>query len=82
MAKTKISVTVDQSLLDKVARFTNGLSRSEIVESALKRWLTDRRRRQLESEIAAYYAERREEERWEDEEWAGLSARHLDKSWR
>ena len=55
------------------------MSRSEI-ESALKRWLKGRRR-QLEAEIVAYYAERREEERWEDEEWAGLSARHLDKSW-
>ena len=82
MARTKISVTVEQSLLDKVARFTNGLSRSEIVERALKRWLTERGRRQLEAEIAVYYTERREDERWEDEEWADLSARHLDKSWK
>ena len=82
MAKKKISVTVEQSLLDKVARFTNGASRSEIVESALKRWLTESRRRTLEAEIAVYYTERREEERWEDEEWAGLSASQLDKSWK
>jgi metal-responsive CopG/Arc/MetJ family transcriptional regulator len=82
MAKAKISVTVEQSLLDKVASFTNGVSRSEIVESALKRWLMERRRRRLEVEIAAYYTERRDDERWEDEEWADLSARHLDKSWK
>lgn len=81
MAKTKISVTIERSLLERVARFTNGVSRSEIVESALKRWLTERRRRQLEAEIAAYYTERRGDERWEDEEWADLSARHLEKSW-
>ncbi|MEE9262817.1 MAG: hypothetical protein V3V11_00060 [Vicinamibacteria bacterium] len=49
----KISVTVEQSLLEQLARFTDGMSRSEIVESALKRWLTERRRRQLEAEIAA-----------------------------
>ncbi len=82
IVKTKISVTVEQSLLDKVDRFANGQSRSEIVESALKRWLTERRRRQLEAEIAAYDTERREDERWEDEEWADPSARHLDKSWK
>ncbi len=48
---------------------------------SLKRWLAERRRRGLEAEIAAYYAERREVERCEDDEWADLSARHLDESW-
>ena len=41
------------ALLEQLARFTDGMSGSEIVESALKRWLTERRRRQLEAEIAA-----------------------------
>jgi metal-responsive CopG/Arc/MetJ family transcriptional regulator len=81
MAKTKISVTVDESVLERVDRLSNGVSRSEIVERALKRWLSERRHRQLEAEIAQYYADRDEEERLEDEEWASLSARHLEKSW-
>lgn len=81
MAKTKISVTVEESVLERVDRQSNGVSRSEIVERALKRWLSERRRRQLEAEIARYYSERREDGRSEDEEWAQLSARHLKKSW-
>ena len=81
MAKTKISVTVETYVLERVDRLSDGVSRSEIVERALKRWISERRRRDLESEIAAYYSERYEDERLEDEEWARLSARYLEKSW-
>jgi len=45
MAKTKVSVTIEQSVLERVDRVSKGKSRSEIVESALKRWLIERRRR-------------------------------------
>ena len=82
MAKMKISVTIDKSVIERVDRFSKDRSRSDVVERALKRWLTDRRRRQLEDEITAYYSDRREEERLEDEEWAWLGTRHLDKSWK
>ena len=83
MAKAKISVSIDESVLERVDRLSQGTrSRSEIVERALKRWLAEGRRRQLEEEIAAYYRDRDEQERLEDEEWARLSGRHLEKSWK
>jgi metal-responsive CopG/Arc/MetJ family transcriptional regulator len=82
MAKAKISVTVETSVLERIDRLSDGVSRSEIVERALRRWISERRRRDLESEIAAYYSERHEDERSEDEEWARLSARYLEKSWK
>jgi metal-responsive CopG/Arc/MetJ family transcriptional regulator len=82
MAKTKISVTVETSVLERVDKLSDGISRSEIVERALKRWISERRRRDLESEIAMYYSERYEDERLEDDEWARLSADYLEKSWK
>ena len=82
MGKAKISVTIDESVLERVDRLSEANSRSEIVERALKRWLVEGRRRQLEEETAAYYRARDEEEQLEDEEWARVSARHLKKSWK
>lgn len=83
MAKAKISVSIDRSVLAQLDRRLQGArSRSEIVERALKRWLAEGRRRQLDEEIAAYYREREAQEQAEDEEWAGLSARQLEKSWK
>jgi len=54
MAKTKVSVTIEQSVLERVGRPSEGMSRSEIVERALKRWLNERCRRELEDQIAAW----------------------------
>lgn len=81
MAKTKVSVTIDQSLLERVDRVTNGMSRSEIFEHALKRWLSERRRHDLEEQIAAYYEDRQTQEADEDRAWAELSARQIRKTW-
>ena len=83
MAKAKVSVSIDQSILDRVDRLSRGTrSRSEIVERALERWLVEGQRRQLEEEITAYYRHRDERERIEDEEWAQLSGRQVEKSWK
>ena len=81
MAKTKVSVTIDQSVLDHVDRLSEGMSRSEIMERALKRWLNERRRRELEDQIAAYYLGRQDDERDEDREWSELSAKQIRKTW-
>ncbi len=81
MAKTKVSVTIEQSVLERVDRLSEGRSRSEIVERALKRWLNERRRVDLEEEIAAYYADRQEDEIAEDRGWAELSAKQIRKTW-
>ena len=82
MSKVKVSNTIEKSVLHRVDRAADGRSRSEIVERALKRWLSDRRRQLLEAEFAAYYAEQTEEERSEDREWVELSANQLRKKTR
>ena len=81
MSKSKVSVTIDDRVLARVDRIADGGSRSEIIERALKSWLSDQRRLKLEDEIAAYDEGLGAAERDEDREWAELSARHLGKSW-
>lgn len=81
MAKSKVSVTIERSVLERVDRAAGGKSRSEIVERALRRWLNERRRMELEEEIAAYYTDRKEDEVTEDRDWALLSARQIRKTW-
>jgi len=81
MAKTKVSVTIETSVLERVDRVSEGRSRSEIVERALKRWLTEKRRRELDEEIATYYSDRRQDELAEDRDWAELSASQIRKTW-
>lgn len=81
MPKTKVSVTIEQSVLERVDRVSEGKSRSEIVERALKRWLNERRRLELEEQIAAYYLDRRNDELTEDREWSELSAKQIGKTW-
>jgi metal-responsive CopG/Arc/MetJ family transcriptional regulator len=82
MAKTKVSVTIETSVLERVDRVSEGRSRSEVVERALKRWLSERRRRDLEEEIATYYSDRQEDELEEDRDWAELSAKQIGKTWK
>jgi metal-responsive CopG/Arc/MetJ family transcriptional regulator len=82
MPKTKISVTVESSLLLQVERMARGASRSEVVESALASWLRNRRREKLEEEVELYYRSLGAAEGEEDAEWAELSGRLLGESWR
>jgi metal-responsive CopG/Arc/MetJ family transcriptional regulator len=81
LPKTKVSVTIEQSVLERVDRVSAGKSRSEIVERALKRWLNEWRRLELEEQIAAYYLDRRNDELTEDREWSELSAKQIGKTW-
>lgn len=82
MPKTKISVTVDSSLVKRVDRLAAGASRSEIVERALERWLRGARRQALEDEIERYYAGLSSVDQAEDEEWAELSSDAMNESWK
>jgi metal-responsive CopG/Arc/MetJ family transcriptional regulator len=81
MAKAKVSVTVDRSLLRKCDRVARGASRSEVFEQALERWLRDLRQRTLEEDIERYYSALSGAERAEDSEWAGLAPRILGETW-
>ena len=82
MAKVKVSVTIEESVLVRVDRLSSGTSRSEIVERALTGWLQDQRRRALEEEVAAYYRSRSAGEEADDREWAELSSSQIRKAWK
>ncbi len=83
MPKTKISVTVESSLVRECDRRSRGGSRSEVVESALAAWLRERRRRSLEEEIEKYYASLSASgARKEDARWADLAGRALRDAWK
>lgn len=82
MPKTKISVTVEGSVLKQVDRMARGASRSEIVENALATWLRSRRRESLEKAIEIYYLSLGAADRDEDAEWAELSGSLTRESWR
>ena len=80
MPKAKLSVTVDERLVDQLDELAAESSRSQVVESALACWLRQRRRLQLEDEIERYYLDLTDEDRDEDAEWAELGARSLDRA--
>jgi metal-responsive CopG/Arc/MetJ family transcriptional regulator len=82
MPKTKVSVTVEGSLLLQVERMARGASRSEVVEIALASWVRNRRREKLEEEIELYYRSLGAAEGEEDASWAELSGRLLGESWK
>ena len=82
MRKTKISVTVDSTLVEKVDQLDIDASRSQIVEMALERWLRDQRFQSLGSAIEAYYRGLTKDEQNEDSEWAALSASAVDETWK
>ena len=81
MAKAKVSVTVDRSLLQRCDRVARGASRSEVFEQALERWLRDLRQTSLQQDVERYYSSLSKAERAEDSEWAGLAPRVLGETW-
>jgi metal-responsive CopG/Arc/MetJ family transcriptional regulator len=81
MAKAKVSVTVDRSLLQKCDRVARGASRSEVFEQALQSWVRSARRRSLEDEIERYYSSLSRDDRADDSEWAGIAPRILGETW-
>ena len=82
MPKTKISVTVDSTLVEKVDQLDIDASRSEIVEMALEGWLRNQRVESLDRAIEEYYREFTKDEQKEDAEWAALSASAVDETWK
>jgi metal-responsive CopG/Arc/MetJ family transcriptional regulator len=82
MPKTKISVTVERSLILECDRQSGGGSRSEVVEKALAAWLRERRRRSLEEEIERHYTSLPARDRKEASRWAALAGRSLGDVWK
>ena len=68
--KTKVSVSVQTSLLHEVQRVAGGASRSAIFGQALAHWLRERRQAGLERSIEDYYNTLSVAERTENDAWA------------
>jgi metal-responsive CopG/Arc/MetJ family transcriptional regulator len=82
VAKTKISVTVDEALVHECDRVSRGGNRSEVVERALAAWLRERRRHRLEEEIESYYSSMSARESEEDARWADRAGGALRDLWK
>lgn len=81
--KTKVTVTLSHDLvrrLDELLDDPEAGSRSQLVEEALRRWLYDQAKEELERQTEEYYHSLPEAERKEDRQWskvAAHSAKHL-----
>jgi metal-responsive CopG/Arc/MetJ family transcriptional regulator len=82
MPKTKISVTVESTLVEQVDQLDIEASRSEIVEMALEGWLRSRKRASLNRAVEEYYRELTTRDREEDAEWASIAADAIDETWK
>jgi len=71
-AKTKVSVTVDRTLLRQVDRLAGSMTRSQAFERALAAWVRRRGQADLDRAIEDYYRSLGAAEHREGEEWASL----------
>lgn len=82
-SKTKVTVTLSSDLvrkLDELLGTPEPSSRSQLVEEALRRWLYDEAKEELERQTEAYYHSLSGAERKEDRQWSKAtahSAKHL-----
>jgi len=79
--KKKVSITVQEDLLEELDRIAGTLSRSAIFEQALVSWLRQRRQGNLDQAIERYYRSLNEAERVEDAEWARLGDQTVREGW-
>jgi len=77
MAKTKISISVDEQVLDRAKKLAPDVSRSELFEVALRSWVKAQRRKQVEDEVARYYGSLSKEDHEQDAAWARLGEETL-----
>jgi metal-responsive CopG/Arc/MetJ family transcriptional regulator len=81
--KTKVTVTLSRDLVRKLDEFLNdpeANSRSQLIEEAIRRWLNDQAKEELDRQTEEYYLSLSEAERKEDRQWskvAAHSAKHL-----
>jgi len=82
-SKTKVTVTLSRDLVRKLDELLNApeaSSRSQLVEEALRRWLYDEAKEELERQTEEYYHSLSGAERKEDRQWSKVathSAKHL-----
>jgi metal-responsive CopG/Arc/MetJ family transcriptional regulator len=82
--KAKITVTLSPDVirrLDALVEAPDARSRSQLVEEALRRWIEDRARRELESQTEEYYRSLSQAEQAENKEWTAIAAESATQLW-
>lgn len=83
-ARVRVTVTVAPDLLRRLSRLPlsgRPRSRSQVVEEALRLWLREHARRDLESQIEEYYRSLSPSDREDDRKWTALAAKSAAKAW-
>ncbi|OGP95332.1 MAG: hypothetical protein A2157_20035 [Deltaproteobacteria bacterium RBG_16_47_11] len=82
--KSKITVTLSNDLvrqIDKLLDSPEASSRSQLVEEAVRRWLRDQAKKELERQTEEYYLSLSKAERNEDRQWSKIAARSAKRLW-
>jgi len=82
--KSKITVTLSNDVvrqIDKLLDSPEPTSRSRLVEEAVRQWLHDQSKKELERQTEEYYLSLSERERNEDRQWAKIAARSAKRLW-
>jgi metal-responsive CopG/Arc/MetJ family transcriptional regulator len=82
--KIKVTVTLNHDLvrkLDELLDAPEASSRSQLVEEALRRWLDDQVKEELERQTEEYYHSLSEAERKEDRQWSKVTGRSAKRLW-
>jgi len=82
--KAKITVTLSSDVirrLDALVETPEVRSRSQLVEEALRRWIEERARGELESQTEEYYRSLSQAEQAENKEWSAIAAESARQLW-
>lgn len=82
--KSKITVTLSPDLvrqLDALLHSPEAVSRSRLVEEALRHWLQEHAQKELERQTEDYYRSLSKAERKEDQAWSKIATRSAQRLW-
>ncbi len=82
--KAKITVTLSSDLVDQIDQLLDSpeaRSRSRLVEEAVRQWLRDQAKRELERQTEEYYLSLSRAERNEDRQWSKIATRSAKRLW-
>jgi len=82
--KAKITITLNSDLvrqIDQLLDSPEASSRSQLVEEAVRRWLSDQAQKEFERQTEEYYLSLSKAERSEDRRWSKIAARSARRLW-
>ena len=83
-AKSKVTITLSSDLVRKIDALTHSTkesSRSQIIEEAIRKWLSDQTKTEIEWQTEEYYRSLSTTEIKEDQKWAKIATRSAKKIW-